>query len=725
MDDPGILRRTRRVVAAALMVGAAVTFQASPAGAQNATDLKIHWGDTLNGVPDVPLTGDFDGDGKVDFVLFEQGASPPDVKILLSSHDYAAAGGGYLAYQFGSVGDTLFVADVNGDGCPDLVDYHPNPAAGEHAWNILLSNSCTPGANPPVTYSSTPMTADWGGGPGQVPMVADVDGDGKADLIVISTNDDPYHNSRSGILTSSNNWDAWHPSFLVEGINGDFYLAGPAVSGPKADLMAFNTTTHTWQLDYSLAGTPFEQIYDPHFDFVNYDTYAYAPDIVKQGGTYYAFLCSRHDSDPGYSYGSNFPFGDGVRLVTSTDGINWSSPTLLLYTHQNEIDSNDYDNLNACDPSVVYYDGGDGYYYYMFTGNSTLNTNRTPELLTYVSVSRSSSITGPYTTYTQRGTWETTPTDAAHIVDPRNVNPGYPAYGAGQPTVVVKDGKLWMFYVDDSNRTDHTNNTTFCDVWMMQSTDPKSWNTSTATDTGKCVHSPAVTWDSSRSQFAMISVAGAAGAPSPQVPTPPPQPQNPCAPDNQCYTDARLIAYYSSDGVNWSSSTEILGSNVWPHASGNGGLSHDNQGWLVSGELPIVATGAPPNLSTIPGMTDGVSNSSVFGNRIDVASGSPPVATQSILWGNDSYDVPLLGDVDGDGKVDLTIWNSNNQSWGMLLSRNSFSNVPPNYYTAVFGAAGDIPFLGKVSGTACADLITYRPSDGFWRVSYTHDTWCP
>ena len=69
--------------------------------------------------------------------------------------------------------DRPFAADIDGDGVTDLIVWRPN----DGTWHWLTSSS---GYQPAAAG-----TAQWGSqAQGDIPFVADIDGDGKADFIV-------------------------------------------------------------------------------------------------------------------------------------------------------------------------------------------------------------------------------------------------------------------------------------------------------------------------------------------------------------------------------------------------------------------------------------------------------------------------------------------------------------------------------------------------------------
>jgi hypothetical protein len=138
----------------------------------NTTFTTTQWG--LPG--DVPLTGDFDGDGKPDFAVYRAivpWANPGQVSewyVLLSSSGYTA----YSHTYFGLANDLPMPGDYDGDGKTDVALYRP----ANSTWYVLRSSIS--GASAFVSYPSiagTLYSSDY-------PVAADYDGDGKTDLAI-------------------------------------------------------------------------------------------------------------------------------------------------------------------------------------------------------------------------------------------------------------------------------------------------------------------------------------------------------------------------------------------------------------------------------------------------------------------------------------------------------------------------------------------------------------
>jgi hypothetical protein len=179
---------------------------------------------------DVPIVGDIDGDGRADLIVWRPGDGT--WFWLLSSLGYDATRAGSVQWGIGSLGDVPLIADLDGDKRSDLVVWRPTD--GTFYW---LKSS--------LGYSrSAAGSRQWGiASLGDVPMLGDLDGDGRADLVVWRPTDGTFYWLSSSLDHSpmAAGSRQWGVSSL-----GDVPMIGDLDADRRADLIVWRPGTGKW-----------------------------------------------------------------------------------------------------------------------------------------------------------------------------------------------------------------------------------------------------------------------------------------------------------------------------------------------------------------------------------------------------------------------------------------------------------------------------------------------
>ncbi len=110
---------------------------------------------------DLPVRGDFDGDGRDDPATYRE--STGEWRVWLSTNNFAAA----APIVWGTSTDVAVSADYDGDGRTDIAVYRPSAGT----WHALLSS----------TNMQSSLVLQWGDANDR-PVAIDYDNDGRADL---------------------------------------------------------------------------------------------------------------------------------------------------------------------------------------------------------------------------------------------------------------------------------------------------------------------------------------------------------------------------------------------------------------------------------------------------------------------------------------------------------------------------------------------------------------
>ncbi|MFA6376547.1 MAG: BNR-4 repeat-containing protein [Candidatus Paceibacterota bacterium] len=208
----------------AFLFAASMFFLANPQSSA-AQDLEIKFG--LAG--DIPLGGDFNGDGKTDIAVFR----PSDHKWYFD-YDRNGTTDATIGPWGQTAGDQPLTGDFNNDGKTDLAIFRKT----DLKWYFDYDRNGT-----------TDATIGPWGNVGDIPLSGDFNGDGKIDIAVFRPSDHKWYFDYDRNGTTDATIGPWGQTAGDQPLTGDFNNDG------KTDLAIFRATDLKWYFDYDRNGT--------------------------------------------------------------------------------------------------------------------------------------------------------------------------------------------------------------------------------------------------------------------------------------------------------------------------------------------------------------------------------------------------------------------------------------------------------------------------------------
>ncbi len=176
---------------------------------------------------DVPMSGDWDGDGKADLAVYREAAAAGGQSFFFYRPS-SQSGVDFRAIAWGTKGDKPVMGDFDGDGKFDAAVFRPSNGV----WYILLS-------------SNNQVIQQPFGLPTDIVVPADYDGDGKTNIAVFRPSNGFWYTSTN----PQTNFGA-----VQFGAAGDLPVPADYDGDGKADVAVFRPANGVWYLLRSTAG---------------------------------------------------------------------------------------------------------------------------------------------------------------------------------------------------------------------------------------------------------------------------------------------------------------------------------------------------------------------------------------------------------------------------------------------------------------------------------------
>jgi hypothetical protein len=195
---------------------------------------------------EIPLTGDFNGDGRDDIVTFLRstttGSGQGDVYVSLSTG--SSFGSSSIWHTWFCVGNEVpLVGDFNGDGKDDIITFLKSTKTGSAEGDVYVALANSAG----TAFGASSLWDTWFSPGSEVPAVGDVNGDGRDDIItfVKSTTTSADRNDVWVALSTGTSFgplQQWHESF---GSGSEVVMAGKFNRDSKADVIDFYRSAYS------------------------------------------------------------------------------------------------------------------------------------------------------------------------------------------------------------------------------------------------------------------------------------------------------------------------------------------------------------------------------------------------------------------------------------------------------------------------------------------------